>query len=146
MIKILHKKLYRNTLLLISCVLALVIFIKFVKHQEIKDTQISNLKRMSVIVNTQAYTGGPCEYYVFNEDGKNSKECIVVDIDATLLKAGFSGTLQELYDQNIQFLKIDVDATTSIKTLTGSTPKPNYKDYIVYEVSNVNSAQIYNFE
>jgi hypothetical protein len=143
MIKILHKKLHRNTLLFIVCVLALVILIRFFNRQEIKDTQISDSKRMSVIVNTQAYTGGPCEYYVFNEDGKNSKECVVVDIDAALLKAGFSGTLQELYDQNIQFLKIDVDATTSIKTLTGSTPKPNYKDYIVYKVSNVNSAQIY---
>lgn len=125
---------------IVGCLLALSINYNIRRSH---DTYIKGPTRMALIVNVPQYEGGPCSFYAFDKDGNNTLQCIRIDIDTALLQAGFTGTYQERYDQNIEFLKVDVEATTSKQRLTGSTARPIYEDYTVYEVTKIYTAEIY---
>lgn len=111
--------------------------------KEIINEVVGGTERMQVIVNAAFYTGGPCDHYIFMEDGESTSKCVNIDIEDAMKLAGYDDYYKAIGEGRVEYLKLDVDAYKKIETLTGSTEEPQYKDYETFTVEKIYSAEVY---
>lgn len=99
---------------------------------------------MTFYTNYSQLVGGACGYYEYTAAGKRTGSCVEgAKMASDMIPAPSANVgVPEIYQ--LQLMKIDADVHTETKSLSPSTPTPQYKNYNVIVIDKVYSSELVN--